>query len=295
MLKKRTLGSLVAGVAVCFALAGCSLLPSALSPAAPGSTSATPKVGQCWSATDSQADAWADWRGSSPVDCTASHVLYTFELGKISGVAAKSWAVSSSSTALSDEVQAKAEAACTTKKLLPDLKWNEQLVQEFFFVPSEAQWKAGARWVRCDVGVLGYGAPLSDEVLAPLPAKISTLVSIVSSDPARYDFCVNSPVPVSESGPLDNQAARIADCRANPQWALVGHGNLTAPAGAAYPSESVANAESATICSKYAATSNELWIAYLPSKSDWRLGNARDVECWVGQKSDDGSGSGGIA
>jgi hypothetical protein len=254
-----------------------------------------PKVGECWNTTNANADNWADWEGKSAVSCDKSHVLYTYAVGKISGVTAKSWAKANEPSTLSDDVQIKAEDVCSVSALIPKLKWNQQLVQGYFFVPSEAAWKAGARWVRCDVGVLGYGATLSAEVFSPLPEKISTLVSSVSSDPERYDFCVNSPVPISESGPLDNPDARIADCRLNPQWALTGHGNLPEPAGAAYPANATANTEAGTICSKYVANANEAWIAYLPDKSDWNATNDREVQCWIGQKSDTDNGSGGVA
>jgi hypothetical protein len=288
MSRNRLVGSLAALLAVTFALAGCSLLPTGLSAAVPKPV--TPTVGQCWNASNAEAGEWANWKGTAAVTCASSHVLYTYAVGKISGVSANSWAAPGSSSSLSNDVQVKAEDACSTTALLPKLKWNQQLVQGFFFVPSEAQWKAGARWVRCDIGVLGYGATLANEVLAKLPTRISTLVASVSSDPKRYDFCVDSPVPVSETGPLDNAAARIADCRQNPQWALTGHGNLPEPAGAAFPTEPTANNESAAICSKYAVNDNEIWIAYLPTESDWKLTNSREVQCWIGQKADGGSG-----
>jgi hypothetical protein len=292
MRKKGLVASLAAAAAVAFAFAGCSLIPVALSAV---STPVAPEVGQCWNASNADADAWADWEGKTAVSCAKSHVLYTYAVGKVSGVTAKSWASSGSSTALSNEVQTKAEDACNLSALLPKLKWNQQLVQGYFFVPSEAAWNAGARWVRCDVGVLGYGATLSNEVFAKLPARISTLVSTISSDPERYDFCVNSPVPISEAGPLDNSDARIADCRQDPQWALSGRGNLPEPAGAPFPTNATANSEAGAICSKFVTNANEAWIAYLPAESDWTQTNDRQVQCWIGQKSDTDDGSGGVA
>jgi hypothetical protein len=294
MRTRRMLASLAAVVAASFALAGCALLPVVLS-GAHKAAPVVPKTGECWNASNADAAAWADWEGGAAVSCAKSHVLYTYAVGKVSGDSSKTWATSGSGNTLSKQVEVAADDVCSISVLLPKLKWNEQLVQGFFFVPTEAQWKAGARWIRCDVGVLGYGATLDNEVFAKLPPKISTLVSAVSSDPEHYDFCVNSPVPISEAGPLDNADARIADCSQNPQWALVGHGNLPELPGAAYPSNAVANTETSTICSKYATGSNEAWIAYLPSKSDWKATNERDVDCWVGQKSDDGNGSAGSA
>jgi hypothetical protein len=292
MHRSRLLGSLAVVVAAAFALAGCSLLPVAVS-AAHAPASSVPKVGQCWNVSKEDADNWADWEGSAAISCSKSHVLYTYAVGKISGISSKSWAVKGTSNTLSNDVLVKAEDVCAISTLLPKLKWNQQLVDSWFFVPTLADWKAGARWVRCDVGVLGYGTTLDNEVLAKLPAKISTLKSTVSADPAEYEFCIDSPVPISESGPLDNPDARIADCRQHPQWALVGHGNMPEVTGAPYPGEPTANTEAGAICSKYVQNSSESWIAYLPAKSDWTKTNARNVDCWIGQKAD-GGGSGTV-
>src|SRR6202012_3286919 len=91
MHKTRLVGSLAALAAAAFALAGCSLLPAAISVAhTPAPT--VPTVGECWNTTNANADNWADWEGKAPVSCAKSHVLYTYAVGKISGVTAKSWA-----------------------------------------------------------------------------------------------------------------------------------------------------------------------------------------------------------
>jgi hypothetical protein len=298
MPKKRLLAGLALGLAVAFALAGCSIIPnpfpaaksaSGVSDTADGSTSTgAPKVGECWNATNTEADNWSDWEGQPATPCSKSHVLYTYFIGTITGVTAKNWAKAGSPDQTSAAVAARADDACSTAILLPKLQWTQQLVQGFFFLPSKAEWSAGARWVRCDVGVLSFGTTVDNEQLATLPARISTLVSAVSSDPKRYDFCVTSSVPVTESGPLDGSSGRLADCRNDPQWTLEGHGFFPEPAGAAFPSNATANKESGDVCLKYVSGSDETWIAYIPSKSDWTKTNDREIDCWVGQKSGDG-------
>ncbi|HEX4058546.1 MAG TPA: septum formation family protein [Galbitalea sp.] len=300
--KKRLLASMAAALAVAFALAGCSIIPNPFHPNTSGSGdssapaasggSGAPKVGECWNATNSEADNWSDWEGQSATPCSTSHVLYTYAIGKIEGVSAKTWAKSGSPDQTSTAVADRADDACSTEELLPKLKWTQQLIQGFFFLPSKADWRAGARWVRCDVGVLSYGTTIDNEALATLPAKISTLVAAVSSDPKRYNFCVTSPSPVNESGPLDSSSGRIADCRTDPQWVLEGHGNFPEPAGAAFPTDATANKESGDVCLKYVTDSNETWIAYIPSKSDWTKTNDREIDCWVGQKADADVGGG---
>jgi hypothetical protein len=291
MRSRRVIGAIAASVAIAFALAGCALLPAALSATVPkaGAQGAqgTPVIGQCWSASDADAQEWSNWLGAPAAACSTSHDLYTYKVGSIVGGTPKDWP--GHSDAAGNLTSAKAAATCDTSTLLPDLKWNQQLISGFFFVPSLAEWKSGARWVRCDIGVIAFGSPVSSEELDALPASISTLVAAVTHDPKRYEFCVDSPVPVSEAGPLDSAAGQIADCRDDPQWALAGHGSMPEPIGATYPTTAVSNAETAVICSRYATDDSELWIAYLPSRADWAAGD-RETECWVGQRSDDGSG-----
>jgi hypothetical protein len=279
--------SLVGVAAVALTLAGCSLLPGSVPTPTP--TASTPVAGQCWNATTKQAYDWADWKGPSTVPCTGSHTLYTYHVGKISGESGNSWATSGNADSLTDAIQTKAEDACHLSSLLPKLKWNQQLVNPYFFVPTQTQWKAGARWVRCDVGVLATGTTLDNESFVALPSKISALVSGVSSDPLKYEFCMNSSTPVSESGPLDNSDATLADCKDDPQWRLTSHGKFPDAAGAPFPDEATSNATSSTLCLPDVKSANEVWIAYLPTKSGWASGD-REIDCWVGEKSPDASG-----
>jgi hypothetical protein len=268
--------ALVSGLSGCTATPITGLQPS---PVASGQ----PSVGQCWNAAVAQADEWSAWGGQSAASCTALHVLYTYKVATIAGETGSSWASSGNGSTLSAAVAAKASHACTLSTLLPKAKWNQQLIQQYFFVPSKPEWRAGARWVRCDVGVLATGTTLADEHFASLPRSISTFVDAVASDPARFELCVNSPQPVTAAGPLDDPNATLADCAGSPEWSLKAHGRLPGSAGAGFPSESSANAESTAICSPAAAGAEQIWIAYLPTRADWSSGD-REVDCWVGQK-----------
>jgi hypothetical protein len=282
MSRERSVFCAVVGVAATAVLAGCSLLPSVHNTTAPETTT-SPTVGLCWNASVTHANNWSDWEGGDAVPCSDSHTLYTYQVGKISGESVGSWASPNDPSSLRDAVQTKADAACSISTLLPHQKWNQQLIDDFFFVPTEAQWKAGARWVRCDVGVLATGTTLDNESFTALPSKISTLVTSVSSDPVRYEFCMNSTESVTDVGPLDNTQATIADCSASPQWTLAAHGNLPEAAGAPFPSQAAANTESTAICSPSVSGDGQVWVAYLPTKTGWASGD-REVDCWVGQK-----------
>jgi Septum formation len=279
---KRALLAVVGATAVVIGLAGCSLLPL---PGGPSAQSA-PTVGECWNASTAQASAWSDWKGDSAANCSATHTLYTYGVGEVKGVSSDSWGTSSSPTTLSATVATKASDSCTAsyKKLLPSLNWKQQLISTYFFVPSQTQWKAGARWVRCDVGVFSFGTTLAQETFAPLPSNIAELTSTVKSDPTRYEICLDSNSPVTHAGPLVDPTAVIADCRQSPVWTLSSHGNFTEPKGAAYPSAAAANAKITEVCSKDVTGPDEVWAAYAPSASEWAA-DERTIECWVGQAS----------
>ena len=283
MSTRRSLLSLVSVAAALVTLAGCSLLTTAKS-AATDAPTARPIVGQCWNATMTQANNWADWKGPGPTACTLSHVLYTYQVGAISGAAASTWSAPGDSSQLSAEVQAKAAGACSISALLPHEKWNQQLISNYFFVPTKAQWKAGARWVRCDLAVLATGTTLDNESFAALPAKISSFVRAVASDPLRFEFCMDSSTPVTESGPLDNPDAVLANCKDHPQWKLALHGKFPDRKGAPFPDEATSNAASSKLCLPAVSGNNEVWIAYLPTKDSWATDD-REIDCWIGQKS----------
>jgi Septum formation len=288
----RFVASAAALVAVMLGLAGCALLPGATHPV--GAAAVKPTVGECWNANTTQASDWADWEGPAATACAGSHTLYTYDIGKISGETASSWASPSDPTSLTDAIQTKAEDACKVSTLLPGQKWNQQLITAYFFVPTEQQWMAGDRWVRCDVGVLATGTTLDNESFVALPSKISTLVTAVSTDPARFEFCMNSRAPVTQSGPLDNPDATLANCKDHPQWTLATHGKFPDGAGAPFPDDAASNAASSKVCLPAVKGDDEIWTAYLPTKSGWASGD-REIDCWIGDKSVGGSGSGGIA
>jgi hypothetical protein len=139
------------------------------------------------------------------------------------------------------------------------------------------------------VGVLATGTTLDNESFEALPTTISTFVNAVSADPKKYEFCVNSSTPVTESGPLDNQDATLADCRDHPQWSLTIHGNFPDAAGAPFPDEATSNAASSKLCLPTVTdNATQVWIAYLPTKAEWAAGN-REIDCWLGVKSSGGS------
>jgi hypothetical protein len=287
--------SIVAVTAVAvLALAGCSVVAPTSSASAPPTAkpaSAQPSVGQCWNATLANASAWSEWQGAASTSCSKSHTLYTFGVVKLTGLSSTAWATSATNPALSDAISTKAGDACDTSyaKFLPAATWNQQLINNFFFVPTPAQWQSGARWVRCDIGVVGFGTTVANEKLSALPSSISTLVSAVSSDPARYGYCINTTHSTS-TGPLSDGTGIITDCRDDPQWTLATHGTLSGGASAAYPSASALKSEVDAVCEQ-GLTKGDVFSASYPSKADWKSGT-REVDCWVAIKNSTIEGNG---
>ncbi len=285
MARTRSLATLLAVVAAGLALCGCSLLAPAPHPTpAPTAKSDAPTVGQCWNGTYANAGDWADWQGDAAVACSASHTLYTFGVAKIAGLLPTDWAKSATDPSLSDTVANAASTACEApfEKAVPGLAWNQQLVRNFFFVPSEAQWKKGERWVRCDVGVLDYGTSLSAEQFAPLPS-FDSVVSAINTDPTRFTMCLNTPKVAITKGPYPDKGDVITDCRANPQWSLVLDGAMSGGDKAPYPSDKSANSQIGVLCARSITGSNQIWRGYYPSKTQWANGN-REIDCWVSPK-----------
>jgi Septum formation len=121
-------------------------LPSPGQAAAP----AKPRTGQCHQLTYRQ--SWATSDAKKPVSCTKRHNLQTI-------------AVVTSPTSLDglteDQRSELAVSVCRPK--LAKVLGRTATVREqtawsdWFFIPTDAQIAAGARWIRCDLGLLASG------------------------------------------------------------------------------------------------------------------------------------------
>jgi hypothetical protein len=276
----RTIASLLVLSAASVGLVACTGLTPAPS-VKPTAKPDAPAVGQCWDGTVADASAWSDWKGPKAIPCSASHTLYTFAVAKISGLMPPDWSKSSTDATIADGVAAAAFAACGPAYKTLGLTWNQQLVPNYYFIPSHAEWKKGERWVRCDIGLLDYGTSLKAESFVPLPS-ISSLTSAVAQDPKRFALCVNSPKAQKTIGPFPDKGDVIVDCRANPQWSLVLDAAFTGGAKAPYPSDRVYNIQLSIACSPVAG-SNVLTRGFGPTKADWAAGQ-REINCWISPK-----------
>lgn len=103
-----------------------------------------PKVGECHALTIEQITALTS--GKKPVLCSATHSTETYRV--------VTWREKKNLTKLLEvERRGLVEPLCQISKIegSPLTTWS-------YKIPTTAQWKAGARWIRCD----GYSLSLED-------------------------------------------------------------------------------------------------------------------------------------
>jgi Septum formation len=264
----------------CFAIAGPVVIQAAVNGKASVATAGKPHKGDCWQATFKDVDGYANWDGPPPVSCTEPHQLYTFGVptlenphkGKLFDKNGFEF------QAIDNDAFFTCENAENTvlSRVSPDV------VRIYFLdiLPDESQWDAGARWVRCDVGVFAVGSSVAHPAFESLPSS-ETLYDSLRDGPDQFDFCVNDPGGLGKDGPKGSNAI-YADCRYSPEWKLQAYQYITTGADNTYPNEAQMKAQYAISCQHAFADAKHLTYAYYPSRSDWDGGD-QELECWLGQ------------
>lgn len=212
-----------------------------------------PKVGACYTYSWKALDAASG--PTKTVSCSKSHTAVTYYVGTFTGAAAASTTPVSSATvadsgsgcwaALVRKVGVKA-AALTRVKM-------------GFFVPTQAQWTAGARWYRCDA-VLAK----TSSALAPIPKNFLRSVKKASGISA-YRKCLTTrgKLVACTSGKARYVARKYATL-----------GSLSAP----YPGNSGVAGTSMALCSR--ALGKAFKYATWPLADNWSLGQ-RQATCYA--------------
>ena len=280
-------GALTALATVCaLILSGCAALLLFVPASSGGSSgssggsgsSAEPAVGDCWDATFTQAQTLANWSAGGQVACSGAHQLYTYGVAHVTSTAS-TWKTSDGN--LDGTIATAANTACGTQfsSFVPSTVPRGARLQQYFFVASEAAWAAGARWVRCDVGVLRVGSLSQNPTFEDLPARIATLVAQATASPDSFADCITTTDASGATGPLDDPNAVVADCTQDYQWQFMWELAFPDAAGAAYPNDDTISAFTQTNCGTPAAAANRGWIAYVPTAAQWDAGR-RDASCW---------------
>jgi hypothetical protein len=261
---------------VAVALSGCAVFGGLLPHTR--SASAKPAVGDCWVSTFDTAQHSAAWTASGSVPCTSRHQLYTFAVVSVTS-SASTWR-DSSTHGLNDQIANDAFDACD--RLYADEfpgAPDQGRLTEYFFVAPEAQWKTGARWVRCDLGVFRTGSLFESPDFASLPSDIRTLKKQLDTTPGLFASCVTTTDPSGDTGPLDDPKAVIADCTRNYQWRFEGVFTIPGADGDPYPDDNTLNKATQADCGDIADEAETNWAGYVPTQDNWDAGD-RLGSCW---------------
>jgi hypothetical protein len=240
-----------------------------------------PTRGQCWQATYKDVDGYANWGPNRPaVACSTTHQLYTFGVPTLKGTYKGSMYTTKGFVRQSIEDDAYDTCQNAQNTALSTLHDTVARIYLLQILPEEAQWNAGARWVRCDVGVLAVGSSVAHPAFESLPAS-ETLYDSLRNGPGQYDFCVNDPGGIESGGPKGSNAV-YADCRFDPEWKLVAYQPIRPGQGVYYPTQAELKAQYELTCEHPFADATHVTYPYSPSKSDWNTGD-QDLECWVGR------------
>ena len=270
-MRRRVLVAVAIATLSVSVLSGCSTVTTFIRHTV--SPNQKPSVGDCWTSTIDTADGAAAWTSGGAVACVSRHQLITYAVVTVKS-SAPTWRDKHGD--LSAAIQTAAFRACNSRLsdliVVPD---NGRLMP-YFFVAPEKEWKKGARWVRCDIGVLRTGSLYSQPELARLPDQVSTLVKQAQDTPELFESCVTTTDPSGDTGPLDDPQATIADCTGDYQWQYQSSFTFS---GDSYPSDDEFNAAIQTHCGDGADADGRGWIAYGPNESQWKDGD-RGGECW---------------
>ncbi len=267
---------------VVLALTGCSAVDGLVRQVGGAvARAATPVVGECWAASVSTITDYTDWTGSDPVPCTQRHDSYTYRVHKLAGLYEASWQKPGTDGEVRSDVADDAWSTCSDglSDFLPGIDDRDYRIYFSYFLPSLAQWKAGARWDRCDVSVITLGSRLDSPHFDPLPSRIARFVADFSANPAAYAYCVDTAeAATTDSDPFGSSTARLSDCTKHPQWHQADNDYFPQDADAPFPTSDEIDAFVARVCGP-PLKDGVVTVAYPPSEDSWATGD-RLVECW---------------
>lgn len=251
-------------IAVALSTAGIagSLIATALVAAVPAAAAA-PVAGQCFTYPLSDIDKGIS--AAVAVDCATTHTAETYYVG----TAKADFRIPSKAT----PAQRLAEAApCTTERMNAHLGLKGRKLPSRFLpvvmLPTDAQWQAGERWVRCDVVLQGG---------TRLVSTTGTGAELVArSLPTQFDFCT-----FGEPNARNTSAYPCTAPKKN--WIKVLDKDLGGP-GSKFPGRSVEN-KTRSICEKQGKAWNggqkwPGWWAIWPTSVGWKEGR-RSAQCFV--------------
>ncbi len=231
---------------------------------APAPASADPLVGACYSYKSAVLKDVST--SARAVDCSADHTAETYYVGSLPGT----FGLPSKAS------QAKILSAgrpCTVDAMNAYLGDQDRRLPSRFqtavLFPTDDQWKAGERWVRCDV-VLQGGLQLK--------SYVGTAAALVAATPAdQFNFC-------TPREPNARATAAYPCLKPKKNWIKVLDKELGGP-GSKFPGTNTVERKTRKLCEKQgkAWSGKEKypgWWAIWPTSVGWKQGR-RSAQCFV--------------
>jgi hypothetical protein len=144
------------------------------------------------------------------------------------------------------------------------------LGQPSYYFPSAAQWTAGERWFRCDVGV---AAGTTGSQWRPATAWFG---AVLDSDPDFFRFCAPGKAPTGAglNVPVDVVNSQRT-CTNATRWKLLSTVVLAKTKAEPYPGASTVLSRAKALC-----PATPVARYFLPNKFEWTSNGIKSADCW---------------
>ncbi len=227
-----------------------------------------PKVGECWRTTPTLTEGLT-WEGGPAVSCTGRHNALTFAVGLL----LRDQAYPSTTRSRGPWTTSVVRDACAWTQVNSYLgRGGNDTPLRFatsVYIPSPAQWAAGVRSFRCDLGSLDVTPGIRHRQWTALPADLSTAVA---RRPMSFSYCSTGGVT---AGP-NKKDTRFGPCKTGRRWVLSRMLDLAKRPDEAYPGARELERRAGLACWAPTVPVSMRWSR----RAGWTSGDTF-VECWV--------------
>lgn len=256
-----------------------------LTSCAPAPLSASRSVGDCWQVSAGEAQQALRATDVGSEKCDGDALAITYHVAPINAAALSDYLTEQVNRAvdLADlpiALSSRVLSDCETEliRAIPgsnrDTLRSSRVVWDFS-LPSEKDWKAGARWFSCELSVVAYGSTSTAPVWTTFNDELGKLTAQVRD--IALELCIDT--ATNEESPL-SMTAVVVTCTA-PRWMLKQQ-KLRIASGDFYPGVKKAQSIATNLCeAKY-----ETALAVVAAPLTEAVWNAKTptVGCWVSKK-----------
>lgn len=241
---------------------GATVLAALIAP--PSVAAAEPVVGACYDYSRSALETVSST--AAPIPCTAKHTAETYLVRTLPD----SFGPPSKASTAS---RLSAAEACSVSAMNTHVGWTDRRLPSRFLTavlfPTNEQWKAGERWMRCDVVLQGGTA---------LVTVTKPMAEVVAAAPAeQFDFC-------TPGTPNAKNTSAFPCTKPKVNWIKVLDKDLGSP-GTAFPGTRTVENRTKALCRAQGKQWNGKekypgWWAIWPTAKGWKEGR-RSAQCFV--------------